>query len=822
MKSLNVSPPNGLLIVFCLLFTVLSSISLRADWIGSTGGSGANTPERNYNRVTNWSGNTINDTFSGNVVTSFSQIYFSDDRTTSGAVGLLQTGLGPFGTESLMVGADGLVLNYTSGAQSMQIQGGSTDGVTQAAHTLNLQGDVLYMTGVKGTAGTGTLTLGGAGTNGLIINLGSETRYFYSGFLGSSTPNAATDGRTIATSSDITGTGSLVKAGLGEMRIQAATSYTGATVVGWSANGTGGGNNSLRVRSAGTLSGSTDIYVLPFALLNLDNDSSSVAVTHLNTNANIYLNNGTIYHQYAPNAVTSKNYTETINSLNTVDALNVLNQGPTSNLAGNISEVEFNIVTLNRYNRSALLVLSKNTAAASSANPLIGQAGNNVFITNVNSDPIASALVGGGGAAGTSNQSILPFVFGTDVNNSSQANTFMTYDATNGLRPLDRASEYAYDINSAAADENVLLSPGATTLTTGKTVNALLFDQTSTGGALNLNGNTLTVTSGAVAAYNSAGSPVAVISNGTLAFGSREGILAGLSLRGITVSANITGSDGLTLQGGGLYTLSGNNSGLSGRITMGSGYGATSATLNVNHNNALGSGGNDLEVQSASTVVIGQEGAISARVASISGGSYLKPAIVKLNDANDSLTIGDGPSSVGTILLDGTTAVLSPGLSEGNDYAKVGRMDFQNGPMSLLNGVVKIDLWGAPQVNGSLAEATNDLILSQGIVSLSNGGALKLTINTLGGYVPAEGTSWTILVAGGASGIDTVLNANGGALFDSVTSGFTVSIGDYGTGTNNALILTVVPEPTTTVLVLVGMAGWLFLVMRSRGRLARA
>jgi hypothetical protein len=371
----------------------------------------------------------------------------------------------------------------------------------------------------------------------------------------------------------------------------------------------------------------------------------------------------------------------------------------------------------------------------------------------------------------------------------------MTYDATTGLRPLDRNTEFATDIITSAADDNVLIGIGTTNLGSTKTANAalLLNSTNSTGSTLDLDGNTLTVTSGVVAGATAFANSNLI--DGTIDFGTREGMLSMLSSRTMNVFTTLTGSGGMTLSGGGTssFFLNQNNSGLTGKVTLAGTNVAT--TVSLQHANALGSGGNALELHSGVTALFGAASTVNAQVASLSGGSYFQGATVQLNDSFDRLGIG-AVASAGTMVLNGGSAYISPGLAEGgSDYAKVGRLDMNGGNVSFLNGDVRLDLLGAPATAGSLAESMNDLILVGNSLDLSNGGLLSLSISTLAAFTPTVGQSWTILVAGSAAGSNTITNGNGGALFDTVTAGYSVAFGDYGTGTNNALILSAVPEP---------------------------
>jgi len=95
----------------------------------------------------------------------------------------------------------------------------------------------------------------------------------------------------------------------------------------------------------------------------------------------------------------------------------------------------------------------------------------------------APTLVGGGGAAGTTSVSILPWTV-CSTNDQDYGIGFATYDSTYGVRPLDLKAEYASTIVSGSAgNDNVRLTNGVahaaltTTLSPGTTeINSLILD----------------------------------------------------------------------------------------------------------------------------------------------------------------------------------------------------------------------------------------------------------------------------------------------------------------------------------------------------------
>lgn len=113
--------------------------------------------------------------------------------------------------------------------------------------------------------------------------------------------------------------------------------------------------------------------------------------------------------------------------------------------------------------------------------PFGANAGNIVFDE-------APTLVGGGGTAGTQTVSIVPRLIGSTVSGGTSpdkyAQSFVTYDAETGLRPLDLATEYASTIDAAVPMANVRVPFGTSlVIDSAKTVNALLFQGAGSGTA---------------------------------------------------------------------------------------------------------------------------------------------------------------------------------------------------------------------------------------------------------------------------------------------------------------------------------------------------
>ena len=195
--------------------------------------------------------------------------------------------------------------------------------------------------------------------------------------------------------------------------------------------------------------------------------------------------------------------------------------------------------------------------------------GNNTTSTQVTLDN-APTLLGGSGVAGSTNQSIVPWMVGNALSNQFIIDTtFVTYDAgTKLLRPLNVATEFATSFAAAASTDNVRIAPTQVGPTAapisisvpngGVTVNSLIFaNQATFGNSLTVTGATsdpITITSGVINT-----TPVNSLNSTTIDapinFGSAEGITHNTSGVTLSFAKPISGSNGLTISGTGLVAF---------------------------------------------------------------------------------------------------------------------------------------------------------------------------------------------------------------------------------------------------------------------------
>lgn len=305
-----------------------------------------------------------------------------------------------------------------------------------------------------------------------------------------------------------------------------------------------GGNTTTQ----GTLLNTSSVTVAAGGSLNIDNSSTSTGnlANRINDSATVDLRSGVISHRGA-----AAGSSETLGATR-VAGYSIIEMQPATAGAAALT-----LASLERVDRGVLLVRGKNLgndAVASHGSVFIGGA--------------TPAMVGGGGAAGSTTVSIVPWMVGNYSTTSSTGslNSFVTYSETGGLRALNTATEYATTLGGNSSD-NVLLA-GNTVNDASVTVNALVLQ----GNSLNLGGSgSINVSSGALM-FSGSGS--ATISN-SLNFGSAEAVIATNS--SLTISGNMTGSNGLTKAGQYPLTLTGDNRGLTGPLTL-AGYSSAGAS----------------------------------------------------------------------------------------------------------------------------------------------------------------------------------------------------------------------------------------------------
>lgn len=468
-------------------------------------------------------------------------------------------------------------------------------------------------------------------------------------------------------------------------------------------------------------------------------------------------------------------YLQGVNSGSTTETVSVAMHGPGSIEAHHGSGTADTAVltaNLNRDLKSVLRVAGTNLGASSGAH-------SQILLTP------APAVHGGGGGSGSTNISIVPWIYG----GSAGAWTFGTYSQAGftGVGLLDTATEFVTggsggDLPAANADDNVRVtfsSNGILTLAGDRTVNSLVLIGMGLN-HVNGAGHTLSIDSGGliVQAHNNPFN----INVSTIDFGSSEGVInfahdAGANGR-LVINSAITGSDGLSLRASRLNTtnpgqieLAGNNS-YTGPTTISYGRVVTSG------NERIPDGGT-IRLGPSAELAIGAGN--TETVAGLAGtGAF------RLTDSSSQLIVGSGAGTGGAVTMNAGGSI-GPGLSIGTlnigDPAKGDSVDFMmnGGDLFIEIGPDSIDM----------LNVTGDATI--------NGGVLNLSF--VDGFFPERGETYTFLTA----------NSVSGSLFSAVNAPAFMYAAIDGDS-----IVAFIPEPTTLGLFSLLAAGLALRRPRSR------
>ena len=333
----------------------------------------------------------------------------------------------------------------------------------------------------------------------------------------------------------------------------------------------------------------------------------------------------------------------------------------------------------------------------------------------------APALVGGGGAPGSTNVSIIPWAVGAaDAAAAIDApqNGLVTYGPT-GVRPLNLTTEYSTSIAPGASANNVRLT-SAQTVGAPSTVNALvLAPGGSVGGT-----STLTVSSGALLNL-SAGATIDV----NLDFASAEGIIH--CPGSLTINGAIGGGNGVTVSG--FATLANANSTYTGPTTVGAGSLLFTASVPAAGPGPLGSDTSPVVLapggsNGAALIHTGVAPATFARDLHVRGSAAQGSLVTLARFGGSSLTMNgnvvlDAPlviqSGLGSVILNGT--ISGPGFLS----------DLSLGSRVVLNG--DNTYTGGTEINGGTWAIGSDTAFGTGPIRITGTFALGPTLLASGG-----------------------------------------------------------------------------------------
>ncbi|MHA3771845.1 beta strand repeat-containing protein [Verrucomicrobiota bacterium sgz303538] len=574
------------------------------------------------------------------------------------------------------------------------------------------------------------------------------------------------------------------KSGSSTVTLTGTNTYTGTTLINSAALVVSGPTGAIRGSTAvnvGDNNGGGESLTIGAI-----GDVVSGTLDRLADNANLTLN-GTSSGGFTYNgpATGSGGNVETIGTLTVSAGRNNFTLNP-----GTGNDVQITTGAFVRNSGGTILVRGANLGGT-------GVGSTRLLVTNA-----SSALVGAGGADGTTTKSIIPFAVG-DTSATGTGTGFLTHDATNGVRLLT-ASEYDSTIAGTASLRNVS-TVGGETVSSDVKINSLRLAGTA---ATNIaEGTRLTVNSGAV--LFTEGSTIG--GAGTLEFGGTEGTIQltkNATSVAAAINARISGSNGLnvgqasdfttgTISLGGDNTVVGNLSVNQGMLTLGS-----STALNANYpmtvllrpNSGLGINGNSVvvrDLQGLSTTTV-QNG--SATAATLT--NYLTAA------RTFSGIIQNGGTAALNLIVSGNNT-----LTLDTDASATGSFEQRVGTTTLTGASGTLNDFTSYAINGGTLRLTNALNssntnrLRDASAITFNGGTFDFDNNASGaafsetaGAVTLNSGANTITVDRGASTSNNStltfasLARNAGATLNLTSQNNGTAIFDLGTTANSRLV----------------------------------
>lgn len=341
-----------------------------------------------------------------------------------------------------------------------------------------------------------------------------------------------------------------------------------------------------------------------------------------------------------------------------------------------------NFSSITRQNNATMFIRGTNLGAT----PANG-------VAQIGSTAAPAGLVGGGGAAGSTNISILPWAVGNLGAGVVTGSSMVTYAGGN-FRPLS-ASEYAATVGGSATD-NVRFTAAATA--GAGTVNSLVF---APGAAATLSGGVVSITSGAFM-YSPTANVTGTVSAG-LDFGAAQGIIHTSATLGI--SGVISGSNGVVYNGfnSTTTTVSGANT-YTGSTIVNAGTLAFGGTIDAATAGPLG--------QTSAPIILNIGSLTNTRIW-VNADSTINRNIIITGSPNSSFTAGLGATATFNITINGNIDLQR-------------RMTVENGstlPMTI-NGVVS-----GP---GSINDAFATLLVLNGNNTYSGGTEINTGTYRLG------------------------------------------------------------------------------------------
>jgi len=757
-----------------------------------------------------------NNALGGNTAVNAARIITVSGTTTLTIGGIVSNGTNGLTNSVTKAGTGTLILSgnslYTGGttvnAGVLQLGGTQTGSITiNSGGTLNNAGLFSTVTawitsGDITTGSTGDIALTGADTeninfgNDTNLMLGASSNATYSGTITTSgtTVHLGGGGGTLTvTNANVVPTGDNLVIGANSVPTlltnSAAGTSTGTVAFTGAINVTGTTTVNAGTLNLATTSGalaSSAIILNGGTTLLIDNSGGGTPSASFTRAASVTLNNATL----TVSGTSTGNSDDVITGALTINSggANVITVNPATGTNTELSAASLGITGTNSF----AFVNGVNLGKAA---PAGNTGGGNIMFTTA---PIltGSGTTTGGVTVGQFNTGIIAQLVGSITGTLGTAaalpNTFMTYDATTGLRPL-ATSEFTTAIT---AGDNILLNATSTGTAVSSTisVNSLLVTGTVTVGIADT--DILTDASGAILFTANGGAINASGTTGALAFGANQGVITVNSgVTGATISADINGTNGLVKLGGGTLTLTGTNNYLgttqilNGAVTVTktASFGAdTSAILlgdvsGSNNTTLTVSGANDS--LSRNIIVQGGNTGTAALNANNTGQSYTGTITLGTNGATAGTGIGhnltiENNNSFGADTISGTiqdATNLAAGTAGTVTYTAIGASP----------GTAIITVSGSNTYTGGtiLAPTANDAGIAVSIGNNNAFGTGTITVNggSLGGNGHTIANNLILNANLGTIGADGTLTDTGSVL---LTGSRTIS------GGNSHIILT--------------------------------
>jgi autotransporter-associated beta strand protein len=719
---------------------------------------------------------------SGTLTISSSNTYAGSTTIQAGTVSIATFGngsaAGSFGassdaTQNLIL-SGGAIL-YT-GANATANRGftlangtSSTINISTSGVSLNLSGNSAASTGSLVKAGTGTLVLTGNNsfTGGTTINAGT-LQIGTGGTTGSlSAAGVMTNNATLVfnrsnsltqgtdfSPSGITGSGSLIKNGIGTLVLNAANTYAGGTVINAGILEIGNGGTTGSLSTTGVISNNGTLVFNRSDSLTQGTDFSSSGITGsgslikngigtLILNANntltgaIQVNSGTLATTGSGGFANSANITVAGGATYNVGVTDQINS---INASGSLV-LSSGTLTISSSGNSSL------SGAISGSGILIKSGTGTLTISNNNTGYTGSTFHGGGvieighdGALGTGNFALRSEganIRSTDVTDRTIANRFGTFVGDNNAN---------YIFGSAGTGNLTFSNTQTAALNANRTFtisnSVTRFDGIFTGAdqGITKQGGGLMILSG-----NNTYSGITTISTGTLQIGSggTSGSIASTAVVNnaalvvdrsgtLSLSAVISGTGALTKNGTGTLTLSGNNS-YSGATTISAG------TIEIGHASAAGSGmitqsssNTLLKIDTTGTIANNMSvfNVLASQSATLSGAITVNNATWDI-DTGDTLTISGTVSGNGGVNKNGSGTLILSGSNSYTGATTVNSGTLQAASANALGSTTAIDVNGGSFLVTAANAVNDDAAINLRGGTLAVNGTLDETVGLL-------------------------------------------------------------------------------------------